>query len=136
MCGFHNAPYTKLLFDGRSINRCLSDLSLRNRLILRWIITVWNARLLGEKCPKTHQKRTSLYRATMDKNAITCIFCLQKLQKGLIFVISFANGDPVAQLVEHLTFNQRAVGSNPTGITQKNKRSLKLIEFQASLCLG
>ena len=26
--------------------------------------------------------------------------------------------DLVAQLVEHLTFNQRAVGSNPTGITK------------------
>ena len=25
--------------------------------------------------------------------------------------------DPIAQLVEHLTFNERVVGSSPTGIT-------------------
>lgn len=27
--------------------------------------------------------------------------------------------DPVAQPVEHLTFNQRATGSNPVGITKE-----------------
>ena len=34
------------------------------------------------------------------------------MQKPLV------GGDPVAQLAEHLTFNQRVEGSNPSGITR------------------
>jgi hypothetical protein len=36
----------------------------------------------------------------------------------------FSNGsrvEPVAQSVEHVTFNHGVVGSKPTGLTNKNK---------------
>jgi hypothetical protein len=32
-----------------------------------------------------------------------------------------APGEPVAQMVEHLTFNQVVLGSSPSGLTSKNK---------------
>jgi hypothetical protein len=37
--------------------------------------------------------------------------------KNLFKFVVFEKGDPVAQPVEHLTFNQGAAGSNPAGIT-------------------
>lgn len=46
------------------------------------------------------------------------IFYLEIEKFSRSFVVSFAEGDPVAQLVEHLTFNQRAEGSNPSGVTE------------------
>ena len=41
------------------------------------------------------------------------------LQNAYIFALRFLNGvfDPVAQLVEHYTFNVGVLGSNPSGIT-------------------
>ena len=40
-----------------------------------------------------------------------------------IFALAFSNNDSVAQLVEHFTFNEGVLGSNPSGITscQSNK---------------
>jgi hypothetical protein len=35
-------------------------------------------------------------------------------------------GEPVAQMVEHLTFNQVVLGSSPSGLT-KQKQSLALV---------
>ncbi len=42
---------------------------------------------------------------------------------GTIFALAFSNNDSVAQLVEHFTFNEGVLGSNPSGITscQSNK---------------
>jgi hypothetical protein len=36
-------------------------------------------------------------------------------------------GEPVAQLVEHETFNLGAVGSNPTGLTMNTSESQNFI---------
>ena len=42
------------------------------------------------------------------------------ISRGLYFPPMPVNRhDPVAQLVEHLTFNQRVTGSNPVGVTQQ-----------------
>jgi hypothetical protein len=38
-------------------------------------------------------------------------------------------GDSVAQLVEHLTFNQRVLGSNPSGITILQKKQILFEEI-------
>jgi hypothetical protein len=42
---------------------------------------------------------------------------------AIIFALAFSNNDSVAQLVEHFTFNEGVLGSNPSGITscQSNK---------------
>ncbi len=37
--------------------------------------------------------------------------------------------DHVAQLVEHLTFNQRVLGSNPSVVTKKNENCCKSLTF-------
>ena len=42
------------------------------------------------------------------------IFATAFRNENLVFITIF---DLVAQLVEHLTFNQRVLGSNPSGIT-------------------
>ena len=38
--------------------------------------------------------------------------------------------DSVAQLVEHYTFNVGVLGSNPSGITEKDLRKFKTIHYQ------
>jgi hypothetical protein len=47
-------------------------------------------------------------------------FDLQSLTRGPAWR-SKRVGEPVAQLVEHETFNLGAVGSNPTGLTNTNR---------------
>jgi hypothetical protein len=37
-----------------------------------------------------------------------------------LWTVTFIVADPVAQLAEHLTFNQRVLGSNPSGVTSLN----------------
>lgn len=38
---------------------------------------------------------------------------------AIIFALAFSNNDFVAQLVEHFTFNEGVLGSNPSEITKR-----------------
>lgn len=44
--------------------------------------------------------------------------------------------ESVAQLVEHLTFNQVAVGSNPTGFTKQINKLWMLGDLDDHLCIN
>ena len=41
--------------------------------------------------------------------------------------------EPIAQPVEHLTFNQRVDGSNPSGLTNKIKNLNDMLIFESAL---
>ena len=43
---------------------------------------------------------------------------------AIIFALAFSNNDSVAQLVEHFTFNERVLGSNPSPVTTKTLQLL------------
>ena len=65
------------------------------------------------------------------------------LSKEKPYICTLKKADPVAQLVEQYTFNVWALGSNPSGITEKdvfghpfsfNPLTINTIRFKKGIC--
>ena len=67
--------------------------------------------------------RTVSAEAVRERDKINNSQCALKVAK---LCSKHAKADSVAQLVEHYTFNVGVLGSNPSGITDSNKKAFRI----------